>query len=142
MSIRSKGFERKRGRDNFHVSAIKESRRLFLDMPLRMRWNMKIPAWYSEEYGIPSFVLRTKYRLLTSRQKVLSTIARLYYIWIFNVVPVYETVPLNTASRVRASKCDGMSSLLWQAFHTKYWYGPAAKLFGKLKVLLRPIMGW
>jgi len=103
---------------------------------------MKIPPWYTKVYGVSPFVLRTKFLLLTSRQKVLALLSRMYYIWLFHILPVYETGPLNTASRVRASKADGMSSLLWQGFHTKYWYGPAARLFGRLKVLLRPVKGW
>lgn len=118
------------------------TRRTFLQIPARMRRGMKIPPWYAEVYGVQSLVLRTKACRLTSRQKTLALLARMYYIWIFNVVPVYGTVPGGTSSRIRASFSDGMSSLLWQCFHTKHWYSHAARLHARLKVLLCPITGW
>jgi len=80
---------------------------------------------------------------LTYRQRCLAYLARLYYIWSFDVVPVYETAPLTVSQRVLASKADGMSILLWQVINArKHWHSGAARLLGKLKVLLSPIKGW
>jgi len=103
---------------------------------------MKIPPWFPNSYGIHALVLRTKARCLTVRQRVLAFLARMYYVWIFHVVPAYEAEPLTTSSRVKASRGDGMSTLLWSAFNTKHWYSYAARLHARLKVLLCPNSGW
>lgn len=127
---------------NSYTSAIKNSRGLFLQAPVGMRWNMKIPSWYTKIFGVHRLVLRTKYCRLTSRQKILANLARIYYIYRFNIVPTYEVGSLTTSLRIKASQSDGMSSLLWQAFNTRNWYSPATRLFRRLKVLLRPVSGW
>lgn len=122
--------------------ALRVTRETFLQVPVRYRRDMKIPAWFPDEFGIPRFLLRKKSRFLTYRQKILAMIARMYYIWIFQVSPHYEGLALTTSMRVRISHCDGISSLLRQTLRTKYWYAGAATLHGKLKVLLSPARGW
>jgi len=122
--------------------AIQVVRATFLQIPARFRRNMKIPVWYPDQFGVPPILLRAKMRSLTTRQRILAMLARMYYIWITDVSPVYEQVHLSFSDRLRVSHCDGISNLLWQAFRTKYWYGPAARLHGKLKVLLSPSSGW
>lgn len=103
---------------------------------------MRIPPWYTQEFGIPPFLLRTKMRLLTYRQKILAYLARMYYIYSFDVATVYETASLNTHQRIVACKCDGMSRLLAQLFSAKSWQGGALRLLRRLKVLLSPTQGW
>lgn len=122
--------------------ALKLVRETFLQIPVRYRRDMKIPPWYSIQFAIPNLVLRTKFRCLTIRQRVLSTLARMYYIYRFNVIPAYCADTLNTSSKIRVAQSDGLSTLLKQCFHTKHWYGCAAKLHSRLKVLLLPFRGW
>jgi len=118
--------------------AIQIVRSTFLQIPARFRRDMKIPPWYAEYFGIPPILLRVRMRTLTYRQRILAMIARMYYIWFTNVAPVFEQTRFSLNERLRASLGDGMSVLLWQVFRTKHWYSRAAKLQGKLKVLLYP----
>lgn len=131
--------ERGKPRSSHALQSVRET---FLKIPSRMRRDMRIPAWYAKEFGIPPILLRTRMRSLTYRQRILATLARMYYIWFTDVSPVYEQVSLSLNDRLRASRGDGMSDLLWQVNRTKHWYSRAARLHGKLKVLLSPISGW
>lgn len=71
-----------------------------------------------------------------------ATLARLHYIYEFEVMPAYEAVPLKTHQRILAAKCDGMFPLLQRVLHARYWHAPAERLVENLKVLLTPTQGW
>lgn len=116
--------------------------KLFHSLPYWKRQGVSIPPWYFEEFKVPRWMLTKRPSSLSYSKRCRASLARLFYLWYFEIGPVYEMVPLGTHQRVLFAKCDGLFPLFQRVLHARYWHSAAEKLLENLKVLLTPSQGW
>lgn len=106
---------------------------LFYKIPESLRSSVKIPRWYSSLVGLPEYYFRGSGKSFSRKQKCLSTLARVYYVYHFLM-----RKSGNTSTKIRACLADGLIHQLRRSF-TERWYAVGSTVYRRLKVLFCPI---
>lgn len=105
---------------------------LYYEVPGYLRTH-KIPSWYPDHLSVPKYLFRLSSKLFTTRQVIVSSMARLYYAYRFQLgrgtnstnrlirVSRYEEIPRYF------SYCKGRG-----------WFTACQAIYRRLKVLLCP----
>jgi hypothetical protein len=108
---------------------------LFYGVPRYLREN-KVPHWFPVEVNIPKYLFRIGGEKLSVKQKVISTLCRLYLMWRYRLGRGLN----RTSWLIRASRDDILYHLL-RVCHTRNWYTACSIVYRRLKVLLCPLTG-
>jgi hypothetical protein len=99
-------------------------------MPEQIR-RTKVRQWFSEKYHIPKYYFRISGRSMSDKQKIVSTIFRIYNAYVINVRG------LNPARAYRHAT-DGSLHRILSRSSGRFWYVPCEVAYRRLKVLLSP----
>jgi hypothetical protein len=104
---------------------------LFYSFPEQIR-RTKVRQWFSDGYHIPKYLFRLTGRSLSDRQKIVSTIFRIYNFYVMNLRGI------NTARAAKHST-DGQLHRILSRMSGRFWYVPCEVAYRRLKVLLSPL---
>lgn len=108
---------------------------LFYRIPSEFR-SRKIPDWYHSYVNVPKYIFRVIGRGMSPRQKIISTLCRLYNLYRFGLCRGTS----RTSWLIKSGRGDSIHPLLVNLY-TNRWYTMASIAYRRLKVLLRPLYG-
>lgn len=117
---------------NRYISLKNKILELYYQVPDELR-RKKIPEFYPEIVRTPKYYFRIKGKSLSLKQKVISSLSRLYYIYRFHMKPCF----VSTNHVIRSSSSDGFHRL----FHLMNIRGLSTVchiVYRRLKVLICP----
>jgi len=105
---------------------------LFYTMP---EWCRKEPIrpWFANFVGVPRYLFRLPGKLLSKKQKVVSTLCRLYNLYRFRLCRGHN----RTSWLIKSGRDDSIHRLL--RVISRKWYTIGSIVYRRLKVLLTPI---
>jgi len=104
---------------------------LFYALPEHHR-KVPIRHWYADYVNVPRYLFRLPGRCLSRKQKVISTLCRLYNLYRFGLC----RGPNRTSWLIKSGRDDSVHRLLRGI--TRRWYTIGSIVYRRLKVLLTP----